>query len=128
MLSHTTLGTNDQVRAEQFYDALLPDFGGSKLMKTERGVFYAFGEGASKPALSKPFDGERATAGNGSMVAFSARAIEQVIALHAKALALGASCEGEPGPRYDGLYFGAYFRDPDGNKFAIFHRLRKPIA
>ena len=126
MISHTSLGTNDLPRAERFYDALLPGLGGSKLLRTDRAVFYSFGEGLAKLAISKPFNGEPASNGNGTMVALSADGEEHVKTLHARALALGATCEGEPGPRQDGLYFGAYFRDLDGNKFAIFHLLRDP--
>jgi predicted lactoylglutathione lyase len=47
----------------------------------------------------------------------------KVDALHAKALELGGSCEGPPGVRGDegpGAFYGAYFRDPDGNKLAAF--------
>jgi predicted lactoylglutathione lyase len=40
--------------------------------------------------------------------------------LYAKAIELGASCEGEPGERIPGFY-GAYFRDLDGNKLVFFH-------
>lgn len=121
MLSHTTLGTNDLARAESFFDAFLPLVGGSRHIKTDRAVFYSFGDGSSKLAISMPFNGKPATHGNGTMVAFSAHSTEEVDALHAKALALGASNEGEPGPRYNGMYYGAYFRDFDGNKFAIFY-------
>lgn len=126
MISHTTLGTNDLIRAEHFYDALLAELGGRKLLRSERAVFYSFGEGKARLAISKPFNGEPASQGNGTMVALSAEDVDQVKTIHAKALELGASCEGQPGPRQDGLYFGAYFRDPDGNKFAIFHLLRDP--
>lgn len=123
MLSHTTLGTNDLERAESFFDEFLPLVGGKKYMKTDRAVFYSFGETSSKLAISKPFDGNPASNGNGTMVAFSIESVEKVNELHAKALEIGASNEGEPGPRYNGLYHGAYFRDLDGNKFAIFHLL-----
>jgi lactoylglutathione lyase len=41
--------------------------------------------------------------------------------VHAIALASGGSCEGAPGlrPEYHAHYYGAYFRDPDGNKLAV---------
>ncbi|MFA0813670.1 VOC family protein [Microbulbifer epialgicus] len=128
MISHTTLGTNDLVRAEQFFDEILPFLNGKKLMNTDRAVFYAFGGNGSKLAISQPFDGQPATQGNGTMVAFSASSIEDVKVLHSKAISLGATNEGDPGERHGGLYYGAYFRDLDGNKFAIFHLLSKPKA
>jgi predicted lactoylglutathione lyase len=43
-----------------------------------------------------------------------------VVRLHAIALANGGTCEGEPGPRGDGGFYAAYFRDPDGNKLNAF--------
>ena len=121
MISHTTLGTNDILRAEKFYDALLSALNGRQFLKTDRAVFYSFGDNGSKLAISQPFNGEPATNGNGTMVALAAESNEQVEALHARALSLGAANEGDPGPRYGGMYYGAYFRDLDGNKFAIFH-------
>ena len=70
-------------------------------------------------SVMKPFDGQSASVGNGTMVALAAKDPEQVQALHAKALALGGRDEGAPGPRGTGFY-GAYFRDLDGNKLAAF--------
>ena len=128
MISHTTLGTNDLAKAEKFFDEFLPSLNGKKLMNTDRAVFYSFGEGGSKLAISEPFNGQPATQGNGTMVAFSASSTQEVETLHSKAISLGATNEGDPGERYDGLYYGAYFRDTDGNKFAIFHLLNKPNA
>jgi predicted lactoylglutathione lyase len=53
------------------------------------------------------------------MVSLTAADAAQVQALHAKALELGGSSEGEPGMR-GGSFYMAYFRDPDGNKLAAF--------
>ena len=41
--------------------------------------------------------------------------------VHARALELGGTCEGPPGlrPQYHAHYYGAYFRDPDGNKLCV---------
>jgi predicted lactoylglutathione lyase len=69
-------------------------------------------------ALMKPFDGQAASVGNGVMVALEAKDPAQVDRLHALALAHGGSCEGKPGPRGDGGFYAAYFRDVDGNKLA----------
>ncbi len=128
MISHTTFGTNDLARAEAFFDGLLPMLNGKKHVKTDRAVFYAFGDGAAKLAISQPFNGEPASVGNGTMLAFTVPSIDAVHDVYSKALALGAKDEGEPGPRYNGLYYGAYFRDLDGNKFTVFHLLQKPDA
>lgn len=121
MISHFNLGTNDLERAEAFYNELLNLFGGQQLMKTERMLFYSLGDGSAKLAVNKPFNGEPATAGNGTMVAIGATGRDQVDECHARAISLGASCEGEPGERMDGMLYAAYFRDLDGNKFGIFY-------
>jgi predicted lactoylglutathione lyase len=70
-------------------------------------------------AITKPFDGNAATVGNGVMVALQVQSKDAVDALHEKALELGAQDEGAPGPRGDGFY-AAYFRDLDGNKLNAF--------
>jgi predicted lactoylglutathione lyase len=67
-----------------------------------------------------PFDGQGATGGNGTMVALMAASASVVDQVHAAALAAGGTCEGPPGQRMDGFY-GAYFRDLDGNKLCAFY-------
>jgi catechol 2,3-dioxygenase-like lactoylglutathione lyase family enzyme len=56
------------------------------------------------------------------MVALKASEQEQVQAAHAAALAAGGSDEGAPGFRPPGgtSFYGAYFRDPVGNKFCVY--------
>jgi catechol 2,3-dioxygenase-like lactoylglutathione lyase family enzyme len=119
MIGYTCVGSNDLPRAIAFYDALLGVLGAKRFFESERGV--GWGTAGDKPMFSvmKPFDGAAATVGNGSMVALAADSKEQVDALHAKALALGGKDEGAPGLRGDHFY-GAYFRDLDGNKLAAF--------
>lgn len=70
--------------------------------------------------VTRPHNGEAATIGNGGMIALETDSKEQVAALHDKAIQLGAACEGKPGPRGAFGEF-AYFRDPDGNKLAVFY-------
>ncbi len=119
MIGYTCVGTNDLDRAVHFYDELLGLLNAKPFFKSDRGV--GWGVAADKPMFSvmRPFDGQPATAGNGSMVAIAAANPEQVKSLHAKALALGAKDEGAPGARGE-QFFGAYFRDLDGNKLAVF--------
>ena len=123
MIGYTSVGTNDLERAIHFYGELLSLLGAKPFFKSERGV--GWGVSPDKPMFSvlKPFDGQKATVGNGGMVAFAAANPEQVQALHAKALQLGAQDEGAPGPRGNGFY-GAYFRDLDGNKLAAYCMLK----
>jgi catechol 2,3-dioxygenase-like lactoylglutathione lyase family enzyme len=119
MIGYTCVGTNDLDKAVSFYAELLGLLGAKPFFKTDRGV--GWGVSPDKPMFSvlKPFDGQAATVGNGTMIALAAANTEQVQALHAKALALGGTDEGAPGQRGDGFY-GAYFRDLDGNKLAVF--------
>lgn len=118
MIGYVTVGTNDLERAKAFYDAVLSEVGAARGMATERFQGYTTGDG---PMLSvcKPFDGKSATAGNGTMISLAAPSREVVDRLHARALAEGAADEGAPGLRGD-VFYGAYFRDLDGNKLCIF--------
>ncbi len=120
MIGYVTLGTNDLPRAAKFYDALAAELGTGRMM--EFGEFIAWGTpgGGAGIGLTKPFDGNPATVGNGVMVALQASDKDQVHRLHAIALANGGSDEGAPGPRGDGGFYAGYFRDPDGNKLAAF--------
>lgn len=119
MIGYVTLGTNDLARSIAFYDDLLATLGAKRMMESE--TFVAWSTSATAPAVSliKPFDGNAATVGNGTMVALAVESPEQVKAVHAKALELGAANEGDPGERFSGFY-AAYFRDPDGNKLNAF--------
>lgn len=124
MIGYITLGTDDLDRSRTFYDALLAELGASRLMEMDGG-FTLYGTGWGKPgvAITRPYDGEPASAGNGNMVSLVVDARDKVDRLHARALELGGSDEGAPGlrgPEGDRAFYGAYFRDPDGNKFCVF--------
>ncbi|MGU3390002.1 VOC family protein [Sphingomonas sp. M1A8_2b] len=125
MIGYATLGTNDLDTALTFYDALFATVGGKRLMQMpddRKLTFYGAGVGKPMLAIGKPYDGQDATAGNGTMVALSADTREQVDQVYAKAIELGGADEGGPGsrgPEQMGFY-GAYFRDPDGNKLCVF--------
>lgn len=122
MIGYVMLGTNDVARSRAFYDPILGLLGAAPIpaYTSETRVFYTSGAGAPMLSITKPHDGAPATAGNGTMVALPAPSAEVVDAVHAKALALGAADEGAPGLR-GAAFYGAYFRDPDGNKLAVFH-------
>jgi predicted lactoylglutathione lyase len=119
MIGYVTLGTNDLERATAFYDALLGDLGAGRFMETDTFIAWAVTPGEPALSVTKPHDGNAATVGNGVMIALSASSTDQVDAIHARALELGAADEGAAGPRGDGFYAG-YFRDLDGNKLNIF--------
>ena len=129
MFSHITVGVRDLDRASRFYDAVLRPLGLKQREVTPDGGppsrcwvdpssrlprFFAY----------VPFDGQPATAGNGSMVAFLAPSEEAVSEAYAAGLASGGTDEGAPGPRphYGKGYYGAYLRDPDGNKVHVVYR------
>lgn len=119
MIGYVALGTNDLQRGAKFYDELLSEIGAKRFMENE--AFIAWSIGPDKPslAITKPFNGDPATIGNGVMVALAVENPQQVDALYAKAIELGATDEGPSGKREDGFYAG-YFRDLDGNKLNIF--------
>lgn len=119
MIGYTTIGTNDLARAAAFYDALFAELGAKRLWEAPKMI--GWGRSMDEPTfvVCAPFDGAPATAGNGTMVALAVKDPQQVDALHAKALSLGATDEGAAGPRGKTFYAG-YLRDLDGNKFNFF--------
>ena len=123
MIAYTLVGTNDAAKATAFYDALLAEIGGKRAVEVNRVVLYAGAEGTPFFGIAEPANGEPATVGNGSMIGLAASSPEEVDRLYAKALDLGATDEGAPGPRENkGLkFYAGYFRDLDGNKLNFFH-------
>lgn len=123
MIAYTTIGTNDLTRCRAFYDALLAELGGKRAMDIPRVSLWAGADGTPFFGAAEPADGHDASCGNGNMIALGAESPEQVDHLHAKALELGATDEGAPGPRQNGdlKFYAGYFRDPDGNKLNFFH-------
>jgi len=129
MFSHVTLGCSNLERAIKFYDAVLSVLGHSRQeVLPDRGPASAcwMPSGKSLPEffINLPFNGQAASVGNGNMVAFVAVSKTQVDKAYAVALQHGARNEGAPGARcrYGAGYYGAYFRDLDGNKVHIAYR------
>lgn len=129
MFTYVCLGTNDMARSVDFFDAVLKPLGlkrcetpGEEDWEDWAGWGTYEDQGQTELALwvCKPFDGQRASAGNGTMVAFSAKTWAAVQAFHAEALRHGGTSEGEPGlrPQYNADFYAAYVRDPDGHKLA----------
>ena len=116
MIGYVTLGTQDIARGAVFYDAIAKVLGFGRMMDEE--TFIAWGDFEGPGAglsITKPFDGNLASVGNGTMVALNAKNPAQVDEVYATAIAQGGTCEGKPGDRGGGFY-AAYFRDLDGNK------------
>jgi predicted lactoylglutathione lyase len=120
MIGYVTLGTNDLPRAAAFYDALLAELGATRFMEDARFVAWAVSPEQPSLGVILPYDGKPATIGNGVMVALAVDSPAKVDALYAKAISLGGSDEGQPGPR-GGNFYAGYFRDLDGNKLNVFH-------
>jgi len=127
MIGYVTLGTNDLKRAVKFYDELLVEMGAKRFMEEEgRFVAWAVDPQAPSLAVTKPFDGNSATVGNGMMVALIMENPAAVDSFYQKAIDLGATDEGKPGLRSEeGGFYAAYFRDLDGNKLNAFCIVKK---
>ena len=117
VLHHVSLGSNDMHRALKFYDAVLATLGFRRVLDFEP---FAVGYGDQLPEfwVQEPHDKKAATIGNGVHIAFIATSKAQVQAFYDAALAHGGTGDGLPGkrPDYGEDYYGAFVRDPDGNK------------
>lgn len=124
MLSHVCVGVNDFDRAFAFYSAVMAALG-HELKFCEPTEHWAGWNAKNQPRplfiVTRPYDGDAARAGNGQMIGLLASSRKAVDTAYDSALANGGKCEGAPAlrPQYHSNYYGAYFRDPEGNKIAI---------
>lgn len=121
MLSHVMVGSNDLAQAKEFYDPLLGCIGLYRHDDDDsdhQWLCYAAPQEKILFLVCSPFDQNAAAPGNGTMVAFKAHSHEIVDQFYAIGIALGATDEGAPALRsqYHDYFYGAYLRDPDGNK------------
>jgi len=119
MIGYVTIGTNDLEGAKAFYDPIAEMLGHRQLMASDRMVGWGTPYKDALLCLIKPHDEQPATVGNGTMIGLVAENEEVVQRVYDYALAHGGSDEGPPGPRGEAFY-GAYFRDPEGNKLVVF--------
>lgn len=124
MFSHIYVGVADFPRAWRFYQAILPLLGlKERFTEPEKGWGGWQSPDRVRPLLliGRPYDGQPAHPGNGHMTAFMALDRPTVDKVYAAALAAGGTSEGAPGlrPSYHANYYGAYFRDLDGNKLCV---------
>lgn len=124
MFTHIMVGSNDIDKSKAFYDAALGALGIPAGSVSNGRAFYAHNGGAF--GVGTPADGAAATFANGGTIGFGAADKDSVDAFHAAGLANGGSCAGEPGPRPNapGNAYGAYLRDPDGNKICAFCQIQ----
>ena len=121
MFSHFTVGSNDIARSKTFYDGVGKALGLVRHMEVPDGIGY--GRQGDRPRLwiVRPLDKQPATVGNGITIGLDADTRAAVDAAYAAGMAAGGKDEGKPGIRahYHPNYYGAYLRDPDGNKVCI---------
>ena len=117
--TYRTLGTNNLESAKSFYDGLFEDIETMTFSPNDRSWFWVIKGDDSMFAVFIPYDGEEASAGNGSMTGFLMNSEQVVDEIYAKAISLGAADEGAPGRRTKNFY-GAYVRDLDGNKLVFY--------
>lgn len=124
VFSHIFVSVTDFERALAFHTAVMACLGNDlRFCDREKAWAGWHSAGGARPyfVICRPFDGQAHAPGNGQMVAFLAPSRDAVRQAHQTALAHGGACEGPPGlrPHYHPHYYGAYFRDPDGNKFCV---------
>lgn len=127
MIGYVTVGVDDLAKAEAFYSSLLLRLGYG-LEVSDEGLSYSLsGPSTEQNAppdfyVKPPFDGQPASAGNGTMVAFQVATQTLLRDLHAAAVAAGGRDEGAPGFRasYGAGFYVGYLRDPQGNKIALY--------
>ena len=123
MIGYTMVGTNDLQRSLRFYDPLFAAMGLDQCWRDEHSASWGREDDPASPRFftGYPFDGQPAGVGNGAMTAFLIDDARLIDRLHALAMANGGTDEGRPGfrPQYGDGFYGAYVRDPDGNKLAF---------
>jgi catechol 2,3-dioxygenase-like lactoylglutathione lyase family enzyme len=120
-IDYIMIGSNDLARSRVFYDAVMPHIGGA-ITHDYPGITFGYAlPGGATVWVARPHNKEAATPANGSMPGFGCATKEAVDAAYAAALNAGGTSEGEPGPRplYGPDFYGAYVRDPDGNKMSF---------
>ena len=130
MFSHVMVGARDLARLGAFHDSALAPLGNQRQWEGQEdggplGIGWA-APGTSMPTffVQDPFDRGPASAGNGGMAAFLAPSPDAMRAAHAAGLAAGGSDGGAPGerPHYGRGHYGAYLRNPEGNKLHVVRR------
>ena len=124
MFSHIFVGVSDFNRALAFYRALMPVLGVQERFCDPRRPWAGWQSHPDPRPLfliGAPYNGQLHAVGNGQMVAFLAKTRAVVDQAYSVALANGAESEGAPGmrPEYHANYYGAYFRDTEGNKICV---------
>ena len=125
MFSHVIVGANDMAASRAFYDATFGALGYGPGFEDDKGrVFWRTPTGTF--GLTRPIDGNPASAGNGMTIGIAVPGPEAADAWHAAGVAAGGTAiEDPPGPRSlaVGALYLAYLRDPAGNKLCALYRM-----
>lgn len=123
MIGYVTIGMNDAQKSEKFYDAVFDAIGSERKFEDSGWIGYGpKGSDSHGVFVVPPHDGKPATAGNGTMIAFVAPSKDAVHKAYKAGLENGGKDEGTPGPRPadSTTFYGAYLRDPAGNKICVY--------
>lgn len=121
MIDHISIAVRDLQRSAAFYAGILAPLELTRLVERPKTV--GFGKRYPELWLNARPEMTPIAADTGAHVALRAPSPEAVTAFHEAALAAGGTCDGPPGPRQAAMttYFGAFIRDPDGNRIEAVH-------
>jgi len=121
MIDHLSIAVSDLDRSATFYAAALGPLELTRLV--ERPSTIGFGKRYPEIWLNARPAMAAIAPDTGAHIALRAPSPEAVTAFHTAALAAGGTCDGPPGPRQAAMttYFGAFVRDPDGNRIEAVH-------
>ena len=125
MIGYITIGANDTEKSGKFYDAVLGAIGNERKFEDSGWIGYGpRGSDSHSVYVCPPFNKQPATFGNGIMIAFKAGSRVEVQTAHKAGLASGGTDDGAPGyrPPEKEEWYGAYLRDPVGNKICVFYK------
>ena len=123
MIGYVMVGTNHLDKAIIFYDDVLKELNLKRVETDPEYAAYAPMDKLNEIEfyVTKPFNKEKATNGNGTQVSFVTTSRQMVNKFHETGLNSGGKSEGAPGERPQGskVYY-SYVRDLDGNKICVF--------
>jgi len=123
MIGFVMIGTNDLVKAINFYDILLQAIDLKRTVTNEKYIGYSSKKNPKEIEfyVTNPVDKKKATCGNGTQISFVVKSKEIVDNFYNLGIKLGGKDEGAPGIRSGDYY--CYIRDLDGNKICSFAKI-----
>jgi catechol 2,3-dioxygenase-like lactoylglutathione lyase family enzyme len=116
MIDHVSISVRDLATSAAFYERLLAPLGYTRMIN--RPATIGFGKKYPEFWINLRADMPPIPADTGTHICLRASSEDAVRAFHAVAIEHGGKSDGEPGPRQAALttYYGAFIKDPDGNK------------